>query len=238
MRRARRPMLLLACPARSGAVPATWHAPSPLPISRRPRRRESATVIRAATSLLVLAVLAMLALPGSTMATPLRDCSSDGDLDKQWSNSELRDAIENLPTDLDEYSNCREVLSNAITSGSDRGGNRPTAGADGSPLPPEEQAARAKDNEDLAAITADPEKSPPSAQVGGEKVEPGSNGLFDLASASNDLPVPLLVALVALAILAVIGGLVALRERIPALSRIPLLSKIPTPRVSFPRFRR
>jgi hypothetical protein len=69
-------------------------------------------------------------------------------------------------------------------------------------------------------------------------VKPGSNGLFDLASASNDLPVPLLVALIALALLAVIGGLVALRERVPVLARIPLLSKIPTPRVSFPRFRR
>jgi hypothetical protein len=193
-------------------------------------------VIRAATSLLVLTVLALLALPGSAMATPLRDCSSDGDLDKQWSNSELRDAIEKLPTDLDEYSNCREILTNAITSGSDRGGNRPTAGADGSPLPAEEQAARAKDNEDLAAITADPEKSPPSVQVGDEEVEPGSNGLFDLASASNDLPVPLLVALIALGLVALIGGLAAMRERIPALSRIPLLSKIP--RVPFPRFRR
>ena len=193
-------------------------------------------MIRAATSLLVLAVLALLALPGIAMATPLRDCSSDGDLDKQWSNSELRKAIDNLPTDLDEYSNCRELLTNAITSGSDRGGNRPTVGADGSPLPAEEQAARTKDDEDLAAITADPGKSPPSAQVGGEEVKPGSNGLFDLASASNDLPVPLLVALIALGLVALIGGLAAMRERIPALSRIPLLSKIP--RVPFPRFRR
>ena len=193
-------------------------------------------MIRAATSLLVLAVLALMALPGSAMATPLRDCSSDGDLDKQWSNSELRKAIDNLPTDLDEYSNCRELLTNAITSGSDKGGNRPTLGADGSPLPPEEQAARAKDNEDLAAIMADPEKSPPGVKVGDEEVEPGSNGLFDLASASNDLPVPLLVALIALGLVALIGGLAAMRERIPALSRIPLLSKIP--RVPFPRFRR
>ena len=194
-------------------------------------------MIRAATSLLVLAVLALLALPGSAMAqSPIADCSDDGDLDKPYDNKQLRDAIDRLPTDLDEYSNCRELLTNAITSGSDRGGNRPTLGADGSPLPPEEQAARATDNEDLAAITADPEKSPPSVQVGDEEVEPGSNGLFDLASASNDLPVPLLVALIALALVALIGGLVAMRERIPALSRIPLLSKIP--RVPFPRFRR
>jgi hypothetical protein len=194
-------------------------------------------VIRAATRLLVLAVLALMALPGSAMAqNPIGDCNDNGKLDKKYNNKELRKAIEDLPTDLDEYSNCREILSGAITSGSDRGGNRPTLGADGSPLPAEEQTARTQDNEDLAAITADPEKSPPSVKVGDEQVEPGSNGLFDLASASNDLPVPLLVALIALALVALIGGLAAMRERIPALARIPLLSKIPTPRVSLPRF--
>jgi hypothetical protein len=193
-------------------------------------------VTRAATRLLVLAVLAMLALPGSAMADPVRDCNTDGDLDKQYSNAELRNALDRLPTDLDEYSNCREILSGAITSGSDKGGNRPTAGADGSPLSPAEQAARAEDSEDLAAITGDPEAHPPSVKVGDEEVEPGSNGLFDLASASNDLPMPLLAALIAMALLALLGGIVALRERIPALARIPLLSKIPTPRVSFPRF--
>jgi hypothetical protein len=193
-------------------------------------------VTQAATRVFVLAVLALLALPGSAMANPIRDCTWDGDLDKQYSNAELRKALDDLPTDQDEYSNCREILSGAITSGSDKGGGRPTAGADGSPLPPEETTARAKDTEDLAAITADPEKNPPSVEVAGEEVEPGSNGLFDLASASNDLPMPLLVALIALLVVALIGGLVALRERIPALARIPLLSKIPTPRVSFPRF--
>jgi hypothetical protein len=195
-------------------------------------------VIRAVAKLLALGVLALLMSPAGAMANPIADCADDGDLDKKYSNTELRNGLDNLPTELDEYSNCRDILNGAISSGSDKGGNRPTAGADGSPLPPEEQAARDKDNADLAAITEDPERHPPSVEVGGERVEPGSNGLFDLASASNDLPIPLLVALVALAIVALIGGLVALRERIPALSRIPLLSKIPTPRVSFPRFRR
>jgi hypothetical protein len=201
-------------------------------------------VIRAATRVLVLAVLALLALPGAAMSNPLRDCAWDGDLDKKYSNTELRKALESIPADQDEYGPCREILSGAITSGSDKGGGRPKAGvgpgpgaaADGSPLPPEEAAARTKDHEDLAAITADPENNPPSVDVGGEEVEPGSNGLFDLASASNDLPAPLLVALIALALVTLIGGLVALRERIPSLARIPLVSKIP--RVSFPRFRR
>ena len=180
----------------------------------------------------------MLALPAGAMANPVMDCARDGDLDKQYSNAELRQALDRIPGDLDEYSNCREILAGAISSGSDKGGNRPSAGADGSPVPANEQAARDKDSADLAGITGNPEDNPPSVQVGTERVEPGSNGLFDLASASNDLPVPLLVALIALALLALVGGLVALRERVPALARIPLLSKIPTPRVSFPRFRR
>jgi hypothetical protein len=193
-------------------------------------------VIRAATRLLVVAVLAVLALPGGAMANPIRDCNDDGDLDKQYSNSELRKALDELPTDLDEYSNCREILSGAISGGSDKGRNRPTAGTDGSPLTPREQAARTEDTEELAAITADPEKNPPSVEVGGEQVEPGSDGLFDLATASNDLPAALLVSLIALLVVGLVGGLVALRERLPALAHIPLLSKIPTPRVSFPRF--
>ena len=71
--------------------------------------------------------------------------------------------------------------------------------------------------------------------VGGETVKPGSNGLFDLASASNGLPMPLLVALIALGALAITGVLVALRGRIPILARLPLLSKIPAPRAPSPR---
>jgi hypothetical protein len=197
-------------------------------------------VIRAATRLLVLAVLALLALPATAAATanPVMDCADDGDLDRQYTNAQLRRALDRIPGDLDEYSNCREVLSGAISGGSDKGGNRPTAGAGGNPITPGEQAARAKDSAELEAITGDPESNPPSVEVAGERVEPGSNGLFDLASASNDLPVPLLLALVALLLVALIGGLVALRERIPALARIPLLSKISLPRVSLPRFRR
>jgi len=193
-------------------------------------------VIRAVRNLLALTLLALLALPAAAMGNPVADCARDGDLDREYSRAELRKGLDRIPGDLDEYSNCREVLSGAIAGGSDRGGNRPSAGSDGSPLSAAEQAARGQDNADLAAITGDPDGHRPSVEVGGETVEPGSNGLFDLASASNDLPVPLLVALIALALLAVLGGLVALRDRVPALARIPLLSKIPTPRVSLPRF--
>jgi hypothetical protein len=197
-------------------------------------------VIRLVRHLFLLAVLGVLALPAAAHAGPVSDCASDGDLDKSYSNSELLKALDNIPGDLDEYSNCRQVIKGAVSSGSDRGENRPGsggsgAGGDGS-ISAEEQAARISDGAQLDALTKGADRPSPSVNVDGEKVEPGSNGLFDLASASNDVPVPLLVALIAIALLAIVGGLVALRERIPALARIPLVSKIP--RVPLPRFRR
>ena len=71
--------------------------------------------------LLVLA----LALPSAAQASAsavIRDCAQDGHLDGHYSNAELRQARDNLPSDLDEYSDCRDVISAAITSGSGRGG--------------------------------------------------------------------------------------------------------------------
>jgi hypothetical protein len=206
-------------------------------------------VTRVPRHLLLLAALALLAFPAPASATPfqvIKDCNEDGQLDRKYSNEELTKALDNLPSDIDEYSDCREVISAAITGGSDRGGNRGAgSGGDGSgggsaaPITPEEQAARAQDQADLQALTTpDGRDKPPAVEVGGETVKPGSDGLFDLASESNSIPGPLLAALIALGILALVGGVVALRGRVPALARLPLLSKIPTPRVSLPRFRR
>jgi hypothetical protein len=186
----------------------------------------------------VLGTIALLALPAGAQASALSDCTQDNDLDHHYSNSELQKALDNLPTDSDEYGSCREVLAGAITGGSDKGGGRPRdTGPNGEPLSAKEQARRSKDNADLAAIAGDAGGKPrtPTVNVGGETVKPGSNGVFDLASASNDLPTPLLVALIALAVLAITGVLVALRGRIPMLARVPLLSKIPAPRAPFPR---
>ena len=202
-------------------------------------------MLRVLRHLLLLAALGLLAVPAAAHATPERDCRADDDLDKRYSSSELRDALDNLSTEADEYSNCREILKAALTSPSDKrtdpsgdgsgGGGKGGTGGGGS-ISAEEQQARANDNAELEAITSDANDAKPEVNVGGEQLEPGSNGLFDLASASNDVPLPLLLALVAIGLLAVVGALVALRHRVPALGRIPIVSKIP--RVSLPRFRR
>jgi hypothetical protein len=190
--------------------------------------------------LLPATLLVLLALPSSALASPeqvVRDCAQDGTLDRSYSNADLRKARDELPSDLDEYSDCREVIGAAIKGGSDRGGGRGSGGAGGAGSP-EEMAARTKDQAKLDANAASRGEARPKLEVGGRTVEPGPNGLFDLSSAENGMPTPLLVALIAIGVLALVGCLVALRERIPLLARIPLLSKIPTPRVTLPRLRR
>ena len=209
-----------------------------LPFSPRHHENGLPTVTRSVRHLLVLGVLVALALPAAAAASPqqaARDCVVDGDLDRSYSNAELRRALDLLASDSNEYSDCPDVLEAAIKGGSDLGGGRGSPGV-GAIDPAAEAAAQQEDQSDLEAVAAAGRggSPPPSVKVGDETVTPGSNGIFDLASAANDLPVPLLVALIAVALLALAGGLASLRERVPALQRIELLSKIPTPRVSLP----
>lgn len=196
---------------------------------------------RAVRHLLVLAVLTAFAAPAAASASPaqvLADCNDDGALSKQYSNKDLRDALDDMPTDMAEYSDCKEIIGAAIAGGSDKGGGRgsPGQGVGGAgAADPGEQAARAQDTADLEALAAGSgsDGKGPKVQVGDSSIEPGTNGLFDLSSASNELPTPLLIALIALGLVALAGGFLALRGRVPALDRVPLLNKIPTPRVSF-----
>jgi hypothetical protein len=193
-------------------------------------------------SILAVALIA-LAIPAAAQASGfdvIRDCARDGRLDGNYSNGELKEARDNLPSDLDEYSDCREVINGAITSGSDRGGGRDGggSGAGGSGgSGPRGEAGRARDAAALDRLTD--RRGKPALNVAGTNVKPGDNGLFDLASATNGLPLPLLLALIAVLLGAAAGGAVALSRRYPGLAeRIPLLSKISLARVPIPGLRR
>ena len=188
---------------------------------------------RAVRHLLIIGALALLALPAPAFASAdqvVRDCARDGKLDHHYSNAELRRARDNLPADLDEYSDCRDVIANAIKGGSDLGGGSASPGI-GATDPAGEAAAQATDQQDLAALAQSGEK--PKVDVGGTNLAPDSSGFFNLEGAANEVPLPLVLAILLLSALALVSGIGALRERVPAVARIPLLSKIPTPRVPF-----
>jgi len=189
--------------------------------------------------LVLIGALAALALPAPAFASAdqvIRDCARDGKLDHKYSNSELRRARNNLPADLDEYSDCRDVIAAAIKGGSDKGIGAGSPGV-GATDPAGEAAAQAQDQGDLAAITSGKGPSP-SVDVGGTSLKPDSSGFFNLGGAANQVPLPLLLALILLSLFALASGLGALRERVPALSGVPFLSKIPAPRVPFLKRRR
>ena len=192
---------------------------------------------RIARHLLVTCALALFALPAPAFASAdqvVRDCVYDGKLDHHYSNAELRRARDHLPSDADEYSDCRDVIAAAIKGGSDRSGGAPSPGI-GATNP----AAEAAPCRCSPRWTRDRTgRSPvPPLDVGGQSLKPDSSGFFNLGGAANEVPVPLLIALLLLCAMALATGFGSVRERVPALARIPFLSKIPTLRVPFIRRR-
>jgi hypothetical protein len=182
----------------------------------------------------LVAALALLALPAPAFASSeqaIRDCAFDEDLDRKYSNKELREAADNLPSDLREYSDCREILLGAVSGSSDRSGGAGSPGIGGSD-PAGEAAAQANDQAELAAGAAEAGNSP-RVDVGGTSLAPDSSGFFGLGNAANQVPTPLMIALLLLGVMALASGVGGLRERVPALARFPHFSKLPTPRVPF-----
>jgi hypothetical protein len=164
--------------------------------------------------LVIVAALVLLALPANAPADALRDCIYDHELDRSYSLSELKQAIDEIPADHDEYGLCREILAGAMHAGPDRVEDAPASTS----VPPEEQAQRDEDARELAAITGDAGGDPPGA--GPERASPGPDraadrdgrDTLDLASGGK-LPTPVLLGLVALGLVTIAAAVATWRER-------------------------
>jgi hypothetical protein len=159
---------------------------------------------------LVLAGLVLLlaiapAAEAATTTQILRDCADDGVLQGHYTPAELRKARNNIPTDTDQYTDCRDVLaraaaSTAAGSGSSgsgsggAGGGGAGGGGGGSasqgPLVPSTDA----DRNALQQALRDGGKG---VDVGGSPVVPGAAGL-NADAVRNTLPTTLIVLLVLL----------------------------------------
>jgi hypothetical protein len=157
--------------------------------------------------LLVMVLTLLVAAPAAmagTRADIIADCFDDGKLDGNYTASQIRDARNNLPADVDQYSDCRDVLARALGGSGSRdiggaggggggalGGGGGASGAPLTPSGPEEQRAL-----DEAAATG---QKP--VQVGDSTVVPGAAG-FAADAARNELPGSLLAVLILLALTA------------------------------------
>jgi hypothetical protein len=148
----------------------------------------------------------------------LRECQQ-GRITGNYTPGQLRDARKNIPSDVDEYSDCRDVLARAALAGRAGGGSGgggggtaapggvlPGGGGDGAPLTPEKAEQSALDGA---------RKSPAPILVDGQRIVPGASG-FAADAARHGLPTSLLTVLVLLAACGIAAAGPAVRRRVLA----------------------
>jgi len=171
--------------------------------------------------LLVMVLTLLVAAPAAqagTRADIVADCFDDGKLDGNYTASQIRDARNNLPADVDQYSDCRDVLARALGGSGSRelgggaggalGGGGGGGGSSGplTPSGPGEQRA-------LEAAAKAGGSRP--VQVGDGTIVPGASG-FAAGATHSDLPPTLLVALILLGVAALAPIAPYVRKRVLA----------------------
>jgi hypothetical protein len=189
------------------------------------------------TKLLTLSLVALiaLALPGFAAASGddvIRDCAQDGDLDHQYSDAELEDAQRNMPSDVDQYSDCRDVVAQAQAGGrgSSDGGAGPGGGgsSDGGST---NGGATAGDRPGDGATADDNSELGIRKQQAEAGVAPDTSAATaagaDVGEDDSGLPTAALVAIALLGLSAVAGGVYLLRDHLPSglTSRLPGASR-------------
>ena len=175
---------------------------------------------------LVAGLLLALALASPAQAASrgqiIRDCADDGQLQGKYSQSELRDARQNLPSDVAEYTDCADVLrrtelpdrdqsGGGAGGGGGGAGGGAAGGGGGGPITPTTEA----DRRELAKAAA---AGGGAVEIGDQRIVPGAAGL-GADAVRNGLPVALIVVLVLLALGGAAMAVPAARGRLPGLGR-------------------
>jgi hypothetical protein len=192
-------------------------------------------------------VAALLLVPSAAHAAGpiqiLRDCGDDGLLQGNYTTSELRNARNELPTDIDEYSDCRDVLGRAIAAktasakdndGDPQGagtgaGGGPTSGGNSGGSSPAPQPDTATTTKPESSVAVDPgiETGPTTPQdwdAVSEAEKEGNRGvavngrdvspMLAAEVGRNGLPSTLIVALALLGGAVLAACLLPLRRRV------------------------
>jgi hypothetical protein len=184
-----------------------------------------------ALTILCLAVPATAGAEGGVTKL-LRDACGDEQINGTYTQAEYKKALDQLPTDSDEYTGCREVLQRGRlaalaagkhkssgggggstgagagtgggsgSSGSSGGGSSGTSGA--SPAATADPLATATPRQKKALAQAAQSAKP--VDVGGELVQPGALGLGELSGSGRDIPTPLIALICLLAATALGAG--------------------------------
>ena len=80
----------------------------------------------------VLSALLVAGDAGASGGDVIDDCTKNGTLTRRYSQRDYRQALSQLPADVDEYGNCRDVIRNAQVAGASNRGGGGGAGGGGS----------------------------------------------------------------------------------------------------------
>jgi hypothetical protein len=161
--------------------------------------------------LIAAAMLALASAPAhASSGDVIRDCSEDGTLNRNYSQQELAGALHNLPSDLDEYTDCRTVIRRAQLAGA-RGKRGDTHGG---VLARVDQSAPVNPKEERSIEHAAGEPEP--VHIAGRPIRPGGTGApLAAAGLGTDLPTYVMAALVGLGAAMIAGTVFAIRRRWP-----------------------
>jgi hypothetical protein len=171
--------------------------------------------------LLITAVLGCLLLPAFAWASGdavIKDCTDDGVIQGHYSQQDYKNALNNLPTDVDEYTNCRDVIKRAqLAATGGGGGGGGTSGGSAVPVAPPgtDPLAGASPSERAAVEAARNGGADKPIRIGGKLVQPGKLGFGALGSPTT-LPGSLIAVLVAIGIAAVAAAATYVRNRVVA----------------------
>ena len=172
---------------------------------------------RAYAALTVLGCLLVVpATAGASGRSVVRDCTDNGRIDSHHSQGDYKSALGGLPSDVDEYTDCRQIIEQAKrrdassssssggSAGSGSGGGFSGGGGGGgaisggfdSATPPPASNFPTSPSENGALAQAGAQGGGPVA-VAGEPITPGGTGITE-AAFRHDVPGPLLALVILL----------------------------------------
>ena len=153
-------------------------------------------MLRVALACLLLGLV--VAVPAANAAGTteiLRDCADDGVLQGNYKPSDLRKARKNIPTDTDEYTDCRDVLARAAAEGVAASGGGGSGGGSGGSGGSSRDFADPNTPEGRQIVGETARRGAPQVmQIGGRPVVPGTAG-FAANAVRNGLPTSVIIAL-------------------------------------------
>lgn len=175
---------------------------------------------------LLITMVVLLVAPAQALASPeaiYDDCQDNGRLDKRYKDADYRKALKDMPEDLDEYTNCRDLVRAGLdgvdtTGGGNGGGTTAGGGGVGGSAGGTGGPSDLPQGNGVGSVPLGPEGKPLNPEIdaapqeraelnaarSGETIKPTSAGVRP-GEPNGEMPRPL----IALLVLAAIGGLAA-----------------------------